>query len=131
MDSLPLGTIATLCFLLPNQPNTLCLKAKVAHVVCDRSRADVECGIGFEFLSITKEQKIALNLYLLNSKASYLELKKLLEPKIPDMVEIGRQIKSLPGLRHDLLYLRYRINRICSLFEVDPTTLEIPVRSAS
>ena len=51
----------------------------------------------------------------------YLELKKLLQPERPNLGELERFLKKMPTLKKlDLLALRYRVNRICTLFEPEP-----------
>ncbi|MEZ4751445.1 MAG: hypothetical protein R3B54_12750 [Bdellovibrionota bacterium] len=49
----------------------------------------------------------------------YLELKKILSDK-PNLSEVQRYLQRMPALQGlDLLELRYRVNRICTLFEPD------------
>lgn len=124
MNSYPIDTKINLSFLIPNQTGSFSCKARVAHLVHNNQRSDIECGIGFEFLELTKAQQSTLNLYVVNSKMAYLELKKLLEPERPNLLEVKRRLVHLPKMNTDLLYLRYRIHRICYLFEEDEVTTE-------
>jgi hypothetical protein len=114
----PIETVGTLVFMLPNHPTSLCMKVKVAHIVFDRQRCEVECGMGFQFLDVSKSHKSILNLHMLNEQAAYLELREILKDARPDSKSIARVIRRLPWLAgHDLLALRYRVNRICTIFD--------------
>ena len=121
LDPFPIDTMSMLSFFLPSQDNSFCVKAKVAHLVFDRQRCEVECGMGFMFQELNESQKSILNLHILNEQATYLELKKLLAAPKPDSAEIARCIKKMPMLqKFDLLGLRYKVNRICTIFEPEP-----------
>lgn len=121
LDPYPLDTVGFLAFFLPSQPLCLCVKGKVKHIVFDRQRCDVECGMGFQFLELNESQQSLLNLHILNEQTTYMELKKLLGEDEPDAQELARQLRKIPSLeRMDLLDLRYRINRICVIFEPSP-----------
>lgn len=125
LDPYPLDTTGNMAFFLPNQTTSLCLKAKVAHIVFDRQRCDVECGMGFQFMELSEAQKSLLNLHILNNQAAYLELRKLLEVEEPKAKEVARCMNRLPHLVGlDLLELRYRVNRICTIFEPAPDPFE-------
>jgi hypothetical protein len=107
---------------LPNQKNSFCSKAKVAHIVFDRQRCEIECGMGFQFMELNDSQKSILNLHILNEQSAYLELKKVLSSEKPDPEQIAKCLRRLPWLqRLDLLGLRYRVNRICTIFEPAPS----------
>lgn len=122
LDPLPIDTQGTLAFFLPSQPHSFCVKAKVAHIVFDRQRCEVDCGMGFQFLELTDSQRSILNLHILNEQTTYLELRKVLASPKPDSTEIARCLKKMPSLsRLDLLGLRYRVNRICTIFEPAPS----------
>src|SRR5258708_818748 len=54
LDPFPIDTQINLAFGLPEQPNCFCVKAKVAHIVFDRQRCEVECGMGFQFLELNE-----------------------------------------------------------------------------
>lgn len=121
LDPLPIDTTVNLAFMLPNHPTSLCLKAKCAHIVFDRQRCEVECGMGFAFLEINDSHKSILNLHITNQQTAYMELKKLLAEDKPDAAEISKRLRTLPTLAgYDLLALRYRVNRICTIFEPAP-----------
>jgi Tfp pilus assembly protein PilZ len=118
LEPYPIETSGHLAFTLPNHPMSLCVKAKVVHIVFDRQKCEIECGMGFQFCDLNESQKSLVNLHILNEKSIYLELKKLLEVTPPDGAEIGRVLKKMPALaRFDLLGLRYKVNRICTIFE--------------
>jgi len=122
LDPFPIDTQVHLAFCLPNQTASFCVKGKVAHIVFDRQRCEIECGMGFQFLELNESQKSTLNLHILNEQTTYMELKKILASKKPDSEEIAKHIRKLPNLaRYDLLGLRYKVNRICTLFEPAPT----------
>jgi hypothetical protein len=77
--------------------------------------------MGFQFLDLTDSQKSILNLHILNEQATYLELKKILAEVRPKSAEVNRCLKKIPALKdYDLLRLRYRVNRICTIFEPAP-----------
>ena len=124
LEPFPIDTVLHMAFFLPSHPSTLCVKAKCVHIVFDRQRCEVENGMGIQFGELNESQKAIVNLYILNQKMAYLELKKLLALERPNMAEVGRCLKKLPTLRQtDLLALRYRVNRICTIFEPTPDPL--------
>ena len=121
LDPFPIDTLVSLAFFLPSQPHSFCVKGKVAHIVFDRQRCEIECGMGFQFLELNESQKSILNLHILNEQSTYMELKKLLAEPKPDSTEIARCLKNMPSLaKLDLLALRYRVNRICTILEPSP-----------
>jgi Tfp pilus assembly protein PilZ len=121
LDPYPIDTTGFLAFLLPNQPQCLCVKAKVVHIVFDRQRCEIDCGMGFQFMDITESQRSILNLHILNEQATYQELKRLLGKPRPDPAELDRCLRRMPSLgKLDLLGLRYKVNRICTIFEPAP-----------
>lgn len=125
LDPFAIDTQVQMAFHLPNQANSFCVKGKVAHIVFDRQRCEVENGMGFQFQELNEQQTSILNLHILNEQTAYMELRKVLEAKKPDAVQIASLLKRLPSLaRTDLLYLRYRVNRICTLFEPAPSPYE-------
>ncbi len=120
----PLETIGHLAFFLPGQEHCLCFKAKVAHVVFDRQRCEVENGMGFMFQDMSEAQQSLLDRHLEKEQAAYMELKLILAAENPNASEIARCLSALPNLRrHDLLALRYKVNRICTLFENTPESI--------
>jgi len=122
LDPLPMDTPLNMGFLLPSQPKAFCVKARVAHIVFDRQRCEVDCGMGLMFLDLNESQKSILNLHILNEQATYQELKRLLEAENPNSAEVQKKIKHMPHLqRYDLLGLRYKVNRICTIFEPAPS----------
>lgn len=122
MDPYPIDTQVMLAFMLPSQSASFCVKAKVAHIVFDRQRCEVECGMGIMFLDLTDAQKSILNLHILNEQTAYLELKKVLANPKPDPALLQKYLKRIPSLQEpDILGLRYRVNRICTIFEPAPS----------
>ena len=129
LDPFPIDTPITMAFCLPQQATAFVVKGKVAHIVFDRQRCEIECGMGFQFLDLDDSQKSIINLHILNEQSAYLALKKLLSEPRPDSAEIKKWIVKLPHLAHfDLLGLRYKVNRICTIFE--PAPHEVNQRSA-
>ncbi len=122
LDPFPIDTQIVCAFCLPGQASSFCVKGKVAHIVFDRQRCEVENGMGLMFLELDESQKSTLNLHILNQQSAYLELKKLLLAERPAASEIARCLKKIPTLSptSDLLSLRYRVNRICTIFEPSP-----------
>ena len=121
LEPYPIDTAGYLAFMLPQHPQSFCVKAKVAHIVFDRQRCEVDCGMGFQFLELNESHKSILNLHILNEQRNYLELKKILSADKPDSVQLALCLKKMPNLaKLDLLALRYRANRICTIFETDP-----------
>jgi Tfp pilus assembly protein PilZ len=120
LDPFPIDTKGHIAFFIPGQ-DMLCLKAKVVHIVFDRQRCEVENGMGFMFSELTEQQQEILNNHLQGEQNAYLELKQILSAEHPNNAELVRCLAKLPNLRrHDLLALRYRVNRICTLFEPEP-----------
>ena len=121
LEPFPIDTKGYIAFFIPGQEENLCLKAKVVHVVFDRQRCEIENGMGFVFADLTEQQQELLNNHLTAEEAAYMELKQILSVEHPNNAELVRCLARLPSLRrHDLLALRYRVNRICTLFEADP-----------
>ena len=118
MDAFPIDTMGYMAFMVASHPMSLCVKARVAHIVFDKQRCEVECGMGVQFLDLSKSHSNILNLHILNDQTGYLELREVLKPERPDPIAIAKLIKKLPGLGgYDLLGLRYRVNRICTIFD--------------
>ena len=128
LDLFPIETMGHVAFCFPYQTHSVCLKVKIVHLVFDRQRCDVDCGMGLYFLDVSDSLRSLLNLHILNEQASYLELKRLLAVPRPDFSELRKHLKAIPHLQGlDLLALRYRVNRVCTLFEPsssDDTTLQ-------
>ena len=121
LEPFPLDTAGNLAFFLPNHSSSICVKAKIVHIVFDRQRCEIECGMGLRFVDLNEQQKSLLNLHILNEEANYTELKKLLSEEVPQAKEVARLTKKLPSLEGlDLLKLRYKVNRICTIFEPVP-----------
>lgn len=121
LDPFPIDTTGFIAFFLPNQPTCLCVKAKVVHIVFDRQRCEIECGMGFQFQELNESQKSLLNLQVLNEQSAYLDLKRILAEPVPDSGDLAVALKKLPALEgRDLLHLRYKVNRICTIFEPSP-----------
>ena len=121
LEPYPLDTIVHLSFILPHVSNSICLKGKVVHIVYDRQRCEVECGMGIMFLELKEAHKAILNTHILNEQKAYTELKKIFDTFPPDPSEIERCLRSVPALRKlDLLELRYKANRIFTIFETIP-----------
>lgn len=122
LEPLPIDTQVALAFCIPDNASSFCLKAKVAHIVFDRQRCEIDCGMGFQFLELTESHKSVLNLFILNQQAAYLELKQLLAEERPDPIQLRTLTAKIPTLHGtDLLNLRYRVNRICTIFEPMPS----------
>ncbi len=123
LEPFPIETTGHLVFSVPEFPYCLSLKAKVAHIVFDRQRCEVENGMGFMFLDVPEEHQRLIDNHLLNQQEAFQELKVLLAVENPNAEKVGRCLTRVPSLRrHDLLALRYRVNRICTLFEPEPLT---------
>ncbi|MBY0370795.1 PilZ domain-containing protein [bacterium] len=118
LEPFPIETKGTIAFFLPDQERSLCFKAKVVHIVFDRQRCEVENGMGFMFLDLTQEQRDLLDNHIRLDQQYYLDLKQILAAEQPNPQEIALRLKRLTSLhKQDLLGLRYRVNRICTLFE--------------
>ncbi len=132
LDLFPIETTGFVAFCFPYQTKSVCLKVKVVHLVFDRQRCDVDCGMGLFFTDVSDSLRSQLNLHILNEQASYLELKRLLKVPRPDFTEIQKHLKSIPHLQElDLLALRYRVDRVCTLFEPDLTTDDLVHKNAA
>lgn len=129
LDAFPIDTNGQLAFVLSSHSRSLCIKTRVAHIVFDKQRGEVECGMGVQFLDPTQAQLNLINLHIFTDQNNYLELRELLNSEKLDWVGINKLRSRLPGLeRYDLLGLRYRVNRICTLF--DPLSLSSPSTAA-
>lgn len=132
LDLFPIETTGHVAFCFPYQTHSVCLKVKVVHLVFDKQRCDVECGMGLFFLDVSDSLRSLLNLHILNEQTSYLELKRLLAVPRPDFTEIRKHLKAIPHLQGlDLLALRYRVNRVCTLFEPNITTDDLVQKNAA
>lgn len=121
LEPFPLDTVVYLSFFLPHIPSSICMKGKVAHLVYDRQRCEVECGMGIMFMELTDAQRAILNTHILNEQQAYTELKKLFDSFPPDPAEIQKCLRAVPGLqKYDLMTLRYKVNRIYTIFETMP-----------
>lgn len=121
LDPFPIETKGYIAFFIPGQEASLCVKAKVVHIVFDRQRCEIENGMGFMFMDLTDHQRVLLDDHIRGEQESYLELKQVLAAEHPNAQDMVRCLAKLPSLRrHDLLALRYRVNRICTLFEASP-----------
>lgn len=127
LDPYPLETTGHVAFMLPGYDSTLCLRAKCAHIVFDRQRCEVECGMGFQFIDMSDEHRALLNQHIINEQEAYMQMKVLLAVPTPDPEKLATCLRILPFLKgNDLLALRYRVNRICTLFEpAMPTTADL------
>lgn len=125
LEPFPIETRGYCSFFLPGQPQCITVKAKVVHIVFDRQRCEIENGMGFMFEELTDHQRELMNNHIVNEQNAYMELKQILAAEHPNAAEVQRCLARLPSIRrHDLLALRYRVNRICTLFEPAP---EAPV----
>ena len=121
LDPFPIDTRGFLNFMLPAEELSLCVPGKVVHVVFDRQRCEVDNGMGFQFSDLSESQQTILNDHMQSDQRAYLELQKILKEERPDAIQIRAWIKKLPHLTHlDLLGLRYKVNRICTIFEPSP-----------
>ncbi|MBI1861387.1 MAG: PilZ domain-containing protein [Deltaproteobacteria bacterium] len=121
LEPFPLDTVVHLSFFLPHITGSICLKGKVAHIVYDRQRCEVECGMGVMFLELTEAQRAILNTHILNEQRAYTELKTLFDSFPPDPVAVEKCVKAIPALqKYDLLELRYKVNRVYTIFETIP-----------
>jgi Tfp pilus assembly protein PilZ len=124
VEPYPIDTKGFMAFFLPGQDKCLSFKAKVVHIVFDKQRCEVDNGMGFMFSEVTEDQQAILNNHLEREQDAYLELKKILSAERPNTSEMARCLTKLPSLRrHDLLALRYKVNRICTLFESTPEAI--------
>lgn len=131
LDPFPLDTTGYLAFMLPNHPQSFCVRAKVAHIVFDRQRCEVDCGMGIQFLDLNEAQKSIMNLHILNEQRIYTELKKVLAVEKPNSAQLATCLQKMPSLaKLDLLALRYRVNRICTIFEPPPSLEDDEAKTA-
>lgn len=122
MEPFPIDTRGYINFELAEQELSLCVPCKVVHVVFDRQRCEVDNGMGFQFTELSESQQTVLNEHMASDQRAYLELQRILSHERPDAAEIKSWIRKLPHLANlDLLGLRYKVNRICTIFEPAPT----------
>lgn len=128
----PIDTKGQLMIFIPGQKTSFCFKAQVVHIVFDRQRCEVDNGMGFMFQELADVHKKILDAHIREEEESYLKLKEILSAERPDSAEMAKWLKKLPHLKNmDLLGLRYKVNRICTLFEpVEPGVGTAQKRSA-
>lgn len=118
LNPLPLDALGNLVFILPGNEKSVCLKTKVAHLVFDRQRAEVDCGMGLQFVEISNSHQKMIDDFIEREKTAYLALEKVLKERRPSVNEIEKHLKQLSHLKGlDLSALRYRVYRICTIFE--------------
>jgi len=118
LNPFPIDSIGLVTFMLPGQDRSISFKGKVAHLVFDRQRAEVDCGMGIQFIDIDPKHQSLLDDFLEREKTAYLALNEVLKNRHPSFLEINRYLQQLQLLRGlDLSELRYRVARICTLFE--------------
>ncbi|MFM8269803.1 MAG: PilZ domain-containing protein [Pseudomonadota bacterium] len=118
LKPLPLDSVGHVSFVIPGQETSICFKAKVAHLVFDRQRAEVDCGMGLQFIEIDVKHQQILDQHIEQEKQAYLALDKVLKARRPAVAEIEKHLQQLKFLRgSDLSTLRYRVARICTIFE--------------
>src|SRR5262245_10563472 len=64
LEPFPIDTTGYISFLVPSHPTSICVKAKVVHIVFDRQRCEIECGMGFQFLEVNESHRSILNLHV-------------------------------------------------------------------
>lgn len=120
LNALPIGSVSFVSFILPGQEKSICFKARVAHLVFDRQRAEVDCGMGLQFIDVEAKHQLLLDNYIDDEKAAYLALDRVLKERRPLNAEIEKYLKQLKHLRGlDLSALRYQVARICTIFETN------------
>lgn len=118
LTPLTLDSVGHVSFVLPGQEKSICFKAKVAHLVFDRQRAEVDCGMGLQFVDVDVRHQQTIDQYIENEKQAYESLDKVLKARRPEVAEIEKHLQLLPHLRGlNLSSLRYRVARICTIFE--------------
>lgn len=118
LDAFPIESVGHIAFMLSTHSRSLCIKARVAHIVYDVQRSEVECGMGLQFMEPSQHQYNLLSQHMLSEQNNYLELREILKEERPDPVSLKKLKSKLSGLeQYDLLGLRYRVNRICTLFD--------------
>lgn len=118
LNPLSLDSIGHVSFVLPGSKKSICFKAKVAHLVFDRQRAEVDCGMGLQFVEMDAKNQRILDQYIENEKEAYQALNQILKARRPLATNIDVHLQQLTHLRGlDLSELRYRVARICTIFE--------------
>lgn len=124
LDPFPIETEGHLLFMLPGQSENLCLKAKAVHIVQEKKKCEIESGMGIAFSELTSHSRSRLSLFILAEQMAYLELRDVLRAERPDNKVTQKLIQKLPWLKGlDLLAMRYRVDRICAMFDAfsDPS----------
>ncbi len=118
LDPIPVDTKGYVLFLLPQHEKSLSYKARIAHIAFDRQKCEIDCGMGVQFLDVTEEEKAFLSNHLEAEQKRYQELNQLLLKPQPETKKIEEKLLFFPHLKDlDLLELRYRVSRVCTLFE--------------
>lgn len=124
LNSLPLDFSGYLSFLIPGESQSICVKAKVAHLVFDRQRAEVDCGMGIRFIDPEPKVQSLIDTFIEEEKKAYLALAEVLRERRPQVAQVEKfmlRLKHLRGL--ELSSLRYRVERICTIFEDTQNTI--------
>lgn len=125
LNPFPIDSEGLVSFMLPGQEKSISFRAKVVHLVFDRQRAEVDCGMGLQFVEIEKKHQALLDDFLDKEKTAYLALNEVLKDQHPSYLEINRYLEQLHHLRGtDLSELRYRVARICTIFEAPLSQLQ-------
>lgn len=128
LTPLSLDSVGHIALVIPGQEKSICLKAKVAHLVFDRQRAEVDCGMGIQFIDLQSHHQRMIDEFLDSEKNAYISLAKVLQARRPSHADIEKHLKQLTYLRGlDLSSLRYKVRRICTIFEEGQT--EMPARA--
>lgn len=118
LNPFPIDSVGLVSFMLPGQEKSISFKAKVVHLVFDRQRAEVDCGMGIQFVDIELHHQKLLDEFLENEKTAYLALNEVLQNQRPSQAEVNIYLEQLSDLRGlELSELRYRVARICTIFE--------------
>jgi len=114
----PINSQGYLTLVIPGHKESISLKVKVAHLIFDRQRAEVDCGMGLQFMELSLGHQQMIDDYLEKIKQAYLALERILKARKPSVSEMEKQLELLPYLKgSDLSSLRYRVGRVCAIFE--------------
>ena len=122
LDTYSIDDLGILSFTLPGVKRVISVKSRIAHIIFDKQRCEIECGLGIQFHDLSSETSEAIRRFLSGQKEAYRELQTLLSNDKPNLSDLSGCLSRIPSISEkDILGLRYRVNRICTLLEDRPT----------
>ncbi len=127
LDPFPVATTIHVAMWLPGHDRAFTCQGWVTHIVFDRLRCEVECGMGVQFQNLNETQSDMLDMFCRQEQDVYARLLELFENKSANRKLILEQAALIPNLRgRELLEIQYRVHRVCTLFEPEHLDSALP-----